>query len=412
MAEAQRDTVHGRGATFDAETIVAAYPGPACLVGQHQRVIHANDYWHGLDDSSSGPVPLPLIGSVRAVQRTGRPQRVLATFADQGGHSWLRSMDATLLPCTDDGEQAVLIMATDSNPDADLCQALAESRNLHRDLALCSTDLVFETDTTGRFTYVGINGFLGHTDHELLGTRVRNLVTEESQPAIDRLLGAREVAIDVEVHFVSRRGDERIHMMSCMPAKDTNGEWTGMRGVGRDVTEIRIREQEIAQVRHAQRLVDEVLHAMRSEIDPVRMLHAGTAAAIDAMELAASCVISLDADGGRRMESSAQSRSNGAGTEDCPIDESMLESIGTTVRRGSPFEAQMGGSSVIAIPATRDGRSIGAVVLVRDWSGADADGADAWSDEDRQIARALAGQCALALAQKVMIAELQRGESE
>lgn len=412
MAEAQRDTVNGRGATFNAETIVAAYPGPACLVGPHQRVIHANDHWHGLDDASSGPVPLALIGSVRAVQRTGRPQRVLATFADQDGHSWLRSMDATLLPCTNEDEQAVLIVATDSNPDADLCQALAESRNLHRDLALCSTDLVFETDTNGRFTYVGINGFLGHTDHELLGTRVRNLVTDESKPAIDRLLGAREVAIDVEVHFVSRRGDERIHMISCMPAKDRDGEWTGMRGVGRDVTEIRIREQEVAQVRHAQRLVDEVLHAMRSEIDPVRMLHAGTAAAIDAMGLATSCVLSLDADGGLRTESSAQSRSNGTEPEDCPLDEGTLESIGTAVRSGRPFEAQMDSLSVIAIPATRDGRSIGAVVLMRDCPGADGNGTDAWSDEDRQIARALAGQCALALAQKVMIAELRRGERE
>lgn len=111
-----------------------------------------------------------------------------------------------------------------------------------RDLTLHSSNLVWETDRSGRITY-----FVGHSE-SLLGTPPERLIgrsiLELSDPTgRDRIVAMFQHAIqegialkDREIRVPSESGTIRYFLRSGVPVRGPNGTITGYRGVDKDIT--------------------------------------------------------------------------------------------------------------------------------------------------------------------------------
>ncbi|WP_170979241.1 sensor domain-containing diguanylate cyclase [Roseomonas sp. HF4] len=111
--------------------------------------------------------------------------------------------------------------------------ALLESRQRWQDLAGLGADMVFETDTAGRFTFLWPATVLGHRADALLGRRADSL-----------LLGAganpfalRQAVRGQRAWVADAARRPRCLSLSLVPLGDARGGFVGLRGAAHDVTE-------------------------------------------------------------------------------------------------------------------------------------------------------------------------------
>lgn len=390
--------------SLDLRSIIDRFPGPACLVDERRRPVVANAMWSRVGLAGPGEkrtLPGEVAAALLAVTQTGRPQRLLLTVEDaESGQS--TPIDATCLPCSFDGRAATIVLASDCSAVEALQSALAQSRDFHRDLALCSTDTTFEIDVSGRFTYVGPRGFLGCSESELIGTQMRDFVAERNRHATEFLLTSREAVSEAELWLAAPSGAEICMMVSVMPVFDADGGWAGLRGVGREVTEERARQAEINAARRAQLRVDCVLHAMRSEARPSMIISAGASAVLDTVDLDGCAV--AHAFGGTFDRVEARAFVNDQGSENGwrAAHDAIFLGICKRCANGPDdalFVDRIGDHDALVAFTRYGGRVNGAVAFLRASEGDAAAAGERWSEDDRHLLRVLAGQISIAMAQ-------------
>lgn len=123
-----------------------------------------------------------------------------------------------------------------------IIQLLIESEGRYRDLVETSHDLIWQTDSEGRFTY------LNAAAHEIFGLAPRDLIGRcffsfEANGAhvpnrrfLSTLHRNGEVQNHV-THLSTARGEDRWIGINARITRDDNGEMLGIRGTARDVTE-------------------------------------------------------------------------------------------------------------------------------------------------------------------------------
>lgn len=190
---------------------VAGFPGPAALLSE-EGVVEANAAGQALIEGLTESLPQPP-AQVRVAQGA-------------------QLFDLTLVPL--DGG-LILLVARDATLDRNLIEALGKSRQLFRDLVLCSSDFAFEVDLEGRFGFVSPRGALGYDAGELSGRPVRHLSVDPEGPwPFD--------GYNDEVRLMGRDGQVRLFAVSAIAVNDRLGRPAGARGVARDVTEERARD--------------------------------------------------------------------------------------------------------------------------------------------------------------------------
>lgn len=123
-----------------------------------------------------------------------------------------------------------------------IIQLLIESEGRYRDLVETSHDLIWQTDSEGRFTY------LNAAAHEIFGLAPRDLIGRcffsfEANGAhvpnrrfLSTLRRSGEVQNHV-THLSTARGEDRWIGINARVTRDETGEMLGIRGTARDVTE-------------------------------------------------------------------------------------------------------------------------------------------------------------------------------
>lgn len=123
-----------------------------------------------------------------------------------------------------------------------IIQLLIESEGRYRDLVETSHDLIWQTDSEGRFTY------LNAAAHEIFGLAPRDLIGRcffsfEANGAhvpnrrfLSTLRRSGEVQNHV-THLSTARGEDRWIGINARITRDEAGEMLGIRGTARDVTE-------------------------------------------------------------------------------------------------------------------------------------------------------------------------------
>jgi PAS domain-containing protein len=264
-----------------AHALVDTSTLPAAVCTTDGRIILANDASAPLHTGTT------LIAAVRALAIDARLSNAIQfsrihTTARTDDES-NRRFDVSVMPVS---PSSLLVLGRDTTLEANLVNALAASRQLFRDLALCSNDFAFETDAHAHFTYTSPGAFLGHSAQDLHGSRPRKFFQSAEVSTLFSVrvpLKAREVWTD------DRSGNPACIVVTAVPMHDSMGAWCGARGVARDLTELRLHEQREAETRAREELFSAVVSAMRSQAEPRRMMRAAADAVCAAT--ASDCVV-------------------------------------------------------------------------------------------------------------------------
>lgn len=161
--------------------------------------------------------------------------------------------------------------------------ALIESRQRYKDLVEISSDFAWETDESGHFVFVSPRGVLGWPPDQLLGRAAADFLTEAGE---DNVFAATAPITDAEAWFRRLDGSSARLGVIAVPLHDAMGSHRGARGIGRDLTAERERDDALARAQLRDRLFTHLVRAIRDEIEP----EAALAAAVSATGLALGAV--------------------------------------------------------------------------------------------------------------------------
>jgi len=142
--------------------------------------------------------------------------------------------------------------------------ALQASEEKYRSLVESISDCIWEIDSLGNFTYLSprFEDLVGHTTTEFIGRSPVDLVigtgTDQLEKQHREVMDARSRGISHE-HTVRHRDGRLITVeVRGVPIFSREGEYRGMRGIARDITELRQAEEESVKLErhllHAQKL--------------------------------------------------------------------------------------------------------------------------------------------------------------
>lgn len=339
--------------------------------------------------------PLPaLMELIEPALRQGLPR--LGTLQAQGNDG-IHSYDVTVLPLADGGAVALAHEVTLHN---NLRSALLESRQRYKDFVEISSDFAWETGADGTFIFVSPRGALGHSAAALVGRDPGDLVMER-EPGTTLPFSTHKPIESQELWLRHTSGSSACVIISAKPVYDRFGRWCGARGVCRDITGERDRDNELIRARNRERILNHVVRTFRDEVDPQGMLRVAAETLARGMG-AESCHIyrrekSQDADAiepntDAANDGSDDSRSMlipGAQTGSVPYEDAAL--ILERLQAGEPLvEEEIRGREVLAAPCRYRHEINGAVILWR------APGRGPWGRDDRLLISDIADQIGIA----------------
>ena len=347
---------------------VAGFPGPALLLGCDGSVAPANPAGDMLLREADSGLRRALAGM--AAEMTGAGAR-LVVLADAPGAELL------LLPLAEEG--SVLALLHDAPLARNLREALIESRQRYKDLVEISSDFAWETDAAGRFTFVSPRGVLGWTAEALLGRAAAEFLAE---PGEDNAFATSLPVAAAELWFRRADGGSARLGIVAAPLRDGSGRPLGARGIGRDLTAERERDDALARAQLRDRLFSHLVRAIRDELEP----EAALAAAVTATGLA------LGASGGvilRRIGDALPP----AASWGTPIGTALLDAARATLAAADQVALTARGREIIGHATRYRQAVVGAILLWRD----SEDGG--FPDSDRALLADVADQLGVAIAQ-------------
>ena len=129
-------------------------------------------------------------------------------------------------------------------------QLLLESENRYRDLVETSHDLIWTTDSFGRFTYLNAaaNAIFGAAPKDLIGRCFFDFEADAAHVSNRRFLAALKRDGEIKHHvtrLITRTGQDRWIGINARVVLDDNGAMLGIRGTARDITEEHLATQRI-----------------------------------------------------------------------------------------------------------------------------------------------------------------------
>ncbi|MGO8919380.1 MAG: diguanylate cyclase domain-containing protein [Stellaceae bacterium] len=347
---------------------VAGFPGPALLLGRDGSVAPANDAGGRLLGEADPGLRRALAGI--AAEPAGAGARLVVLAAAPGA-------ELLLLPLAEDGR--VLALLHDAPLARNLREALIESRQRYKDLVEISSDFAWETDEAGRFSFVSPRGVLGWAPEALLGRAAAEFLAE---PGEDNVFATSQPVAAAELWFRRADGGSARLGIVAAPLRDAAGRPLGARGIGRDLTAERERDDALARAQLRDRLFSHLVRAIRDELEP----EAALAAAVTATGLA------LGAAGGviLRRVGDALAPAASWGT---PLGTALFDAARATIAAADQVSLAARGWEIIGHAARYRQAVEGAILLWR----ASEDGG--FPDSDRALLADVADQLGVAIAQ-------------
>ncbi|UCC79863.1 MAG: PAS domain S-box protein [Candidatus Zixiibacteriota bacterium] len=132
-------------------------------------------------------------------------------------------------------------------------KALRDSEKRFRDIALSSSDWIWEIDAAGKFTYVseGVKSVIGYEPEELIGKSMFDIVSQDETELVRELfimVLSRKQNITDWVSWNTHKDGPLICIQSNgVPIIDINGKLTGYRGINKDITSQKRSEERLRQ---------------------------------------------------------------------------------------------------------------------------------------------------------------------
>ncbi len=323
-----------------------------------------------------------------AARRAATQDRAVVDMLDVGQGAHLQHLQITIVPLSDSA--GALVFVRDLTLDNTLRVALVESRRRYKDFIDISADFPWEISRARRFVFVPSRGAMGYTPEALIASDPATLVASDVGFGTDMpFLTTRRIESE---EFWLKRADGRTAcvVVSAMPLTDTDGRWIGARGVCRDVTDARDRENTLTRVRNRERVLTRIIRAFRDEVDPLAMLNVAAdalARGLGAEHCQIFRVAPDDADATATLGVQlAASFGDGVGTDTAAV-------LSSLANGAAAAEMVLGDWQVLASPALYQSGSNGAAVLWRKIE------RGPWTDDDRLLISDIANQIGITIAQ-------------
>lgn len=154
-----------------------------------------------------------------------------------------------------------------------IIQLLLESENRYRDLVETSHDLIWATDSRGRFTYLNTaaHEIFGLAPKDLIGRCFFDFEAGTAHISNRRFLAQLRRSAEVKnyaTHVVTAGGEDRWIGINARITHDDNGEVVGIRGTARDITEQHVATERIEHLAMHDGLTDlPNRHSLQDRID-------------------------------------------------------------------------------------------------------------------------------------------------
>jgi diguanylate cyclase (GGDEF)-like protein/PAS domain S-box-containing protein len=378
------DRPPGNAALLGPQGILAAYPGPAVIIASTGEIIAQNASAPPLVDALTHRTELgALIGTVL---RDG-VARVETILLRSPAADTETALELTLMP---HGEGAgLLVLGRDATLERNLRSALIDSRQRFKDLVGISSDFSWETDREGCFAFVSGRGALGHAVDDMVGRNAADFVIRGPTG----LFATRQPVDGQELLMTRADGEPAYLSVSAIPVFDAEERWSGVRGIAKDVTELRRREAELAKARAKEELVESIVRPIRDETVQSRILPTA---------LETLCA-AFRADGAL-LQRIAGGQAGAVLTFGATLPEGSLEAILSGLGRDrGEIAARIDGRPVIAVTTEHHQEVNGILCLWR----ADPDAPD-WDAEAMDLLEQLARQISIAIEQVANTEQLER----
>jgi PAS domain S-box-containing protein len=168
--------------------------------------------------------------------------------------SW-RTLLAVAAPLYDEAGKIIGVIAStrDVTESQEIERKLHQEQEFVRRLVECFPDLIVALDSEGRFKFVSerIRDILGVSPEEYMGKPVGQRVSPEDRAKLGALLkttiSGNKAPEQIEIRAQHIDGTWKILRVIASPLFDEHGKITGMVSSGRDVTESKHLEQQLAQ---------------------------------------------------------------------------------------------------------------------------------------------------------------------
>ncbi len=152
---------------------------------------------------------------------------------------------------TSPGKMVVMFIDIAERVNAE--KAMRESEKRFRDIALSSSDWIWEIDSVGKFTYVseGVTSVIGYEPDELMGKSLFDIVSHDETEILRELfimVSSRKQNITDWINWNIHKDGTLICMQSNgVPIIDNDGKLLGYRGINKDITNQKRSEERLRQ---------------------------------------------------------------------------------------------------------------------------------------------------------------------
>ena len=149
------------------------------------------------------------------------------------------------------GEKVCIAMAHDITERKRAEEVLRESETKFKSLVESTSDMIWETNLQGKYTYVSpqFTNLLGYPPEEVIGRSPFEFIYHENISEIisnsDNIVQQKKPFNSLVNKYRHRDGHYLYFETSGVPVHSNTGELTGYRGVSRDITQRRLSEKEL-----------------------------------------------------------------------------------------------------------------------------------------------------------------------
>jgi len=268
---------------FEVKAVVAAFPGPAILVSSAGKIIDCNAAGlplqrEILECRSEGGV------AMKEAIKEGTATQLIVKLQTRAGDKI--TYDMALIPLGESGEDTLfLLTGRDGSMQYNLIDALVTSRQLFKDLIVCTDDFVWETDEEGRFRYTSPKGAFGYSAAELDGMLVEDLlmIGATGTASHQNPFFVEEQVRECEIWVRSKGGDAVCMMVNAIPIHDKEGVHLGNRGAGQDITAEIKQRQHMDFLAGQEMMIEKIVNAIRQEVEAERLFKIAGEGACEAL---------------------------------------------------------------------------------------------------------------------------------
>ena len=149
----------------------------------------------------------------------------------------------TVVPSVEEDDDRLFIVAYDFTERKQMINSLRKSEERFRDVALSSSDWVWEINATGHYTYCSdkVIDLLGYTSREIIGRTPFEFMPADAVADVadifNKLVADKRPIRDLKNRIITKDGFVITVMTSAVPILNEEGELLGYRGLDKDITQ-------------------------------------------------------------------------------------------------------------------------------------------------------------------------------